>query len=236
MIPDELRGSAAHVFTDTDPPVLSADEHHHLAHVLRLRAGEPVSVSDGRGRYRMAVWAGGSDPAAALAEIGPWHPGPVPARRLTVALAVVKGDRPEWAVQKLTEIGVGGIVLYHAARSAVRWDGPRRAKVTDRLTRVAREAASQSRRTTLPTVHVADDLAGALAAAGPLPALRAEPGGGALPPWPAAVLCIGPEGGWSADEQALVPATAGLGGTVLRTETAALVGAALLLDAEGGEG
>ncbi len=77
-------------------------------------------------------------------------PGRKPA--VTVAFALVKGERPEWVTQKLTELGVDTIVPFTAARSVVRWDDRKAAANRDRLERVAREAAMQSRRCWLPEV------------------------------------------------------------------------------------
>ena len=55
---------------------------------------------------------------------------------MTIAAAIPKGDRPEWMVQKLTELGVAAIVLVDCARSVVRWDGERAAGHRDRLARI----------------------------------------------------------------------------------------------------
>ncbi len=71
---------------------------------------------------------------------------------LTVGFALVKGERPELIVQKLTELGIDRIVPFVAERSVVRWDGDRAAGHVERLRRVAREAAMQSRRCWLPEV------------------------------------------------------------------------------------
>ena len=71
---------------------------------------------------------------------------------LTVAVALTKGDKPELAVQKLTELGVDRILLVAAARSVVRWDDAKTAANLDRLRRVAREAGQQCRRARLPEI------------------------------------------------------------------------------------
>lgn len=141
-----------------------------------------------------------------------------------MAFAVVKGQRPEWAVQKLTEIGVDRIVPLLSARSVVRWPTGEAGGHVARLRRVAREAAMQSRRVWLPVVGGVT----------PFEAMAAEPGAalahpGAGPPaldHPA--VLVGPEGGWDDAELAAAPALVGLGPSVLRTETAALVAGALL--------
>ena len=98
-----MRRVAAHVFV-ADPacPVLTEEDFHHLARVLRLRAGEVVSACDGLGAWRLCEWTGSHElsPAGEVAHEA--RPAPV----LTVGFALTKGDNPEWAVQKLTEAGV----------------------------------------------------------------------------------------------------------------------------------
>ena len=88
---------------------------------------------------------------ARLEPTGPVLMSVQPSPAITVAFAVPKGDRPELIVQKLTEIGADVIVPMMTARSIVRWDAAAARKHGERLSRVAREAAMQSRRTRLPT-------------------------------------------------------------------------------------
>lgn len=219
-----LRSSAAHVFVEMLDPSsgaveLSDDDAHHLFRVMRLRDGESVTVSDGRGAWCPTLVAGGSLlPSGHLQrEVAPPD--------LTVAAAIPKGDRCEWMVQKLTEVGVARIVLLHCARSVVRWDAARAHKSLERVRRVAREAASQSRRVWLPVVEGPVDLSAIVAEPG---AVLAEPGAG----WtdePVRVLVVGPEGGFTDEELAAAVPRVGLGPTVLRVETAALVGAVRVL-------
>ena len=76
---------------------------------------------------------------------------------LTVVFAPTKGERPEWVVQKLTELGIDRIVPLRSERSVVRWSGQRGQATAERLRRVAREAAAQCRRVWLP--EVADTIA-----------------------------------------------------------------------------
>ena len=213
---------AAHVFVDDlDEPVLSPDDEHHLRRVLRLRPGEAVSASDGRGSLRPCEWAG----AAALRVTGDVAgPASTPTPRLVVAVALAKGDKPEWAVQKLTECGIDEIALFEAERSVVRWDDPSRtARHLDRLGRVAREAAMQSRRVWLPEVTwstFADLLA--------RPGAALADAGGSPPSLDHLVVLVGPEGGWSPSERAAAPARVALGPHVLRAETAAVAAGVLL--------
>ena len=150
---------------------------------------------------------------------------PRPEPLVTVAFAVVKGQRPEWAVQKLTEIGVDRIVPLVSARSVVRWPAGESATQLARLRRVAREASVQSRRVWLPVVDAVTRFETVAGEPGACVAhFRGQP-----PSLERPVVLVGPEGGW--DDEELVAAgeaTVGLGLSVLRTETAAVVAATLL--------
>jgi 16S rRNA (uracil1498-N3)-methyltransferase len=227
-----LVGSAAHVFVDDlSSPTLGAADAHHLLDVLRLRVGEVVTASDGRGAWcECALAAGG-----VLVAIGRVETTTAPTPRLTIGFAIPKGDRPEWIVQKLTELGVDVIVPFTSARSVVRWDAARAERNHVRLQRVAVEASMQSRRTSLPTVAAPTTFEGALApAAVSRRTILAAPGAA---PHSAALLdgvseiavLVGPEGGWSDGELAAVDCQVGLGATVLRTETAALAAGVLFV-------
>jgi 16S rRNA (uracil1498-N3)-methyltransferase len=212
-------GTAPHVVVaDVDAPVLGSDERHHLERVRRLHDGDPVSVTDGEGAWRWCRFG------AELRPDGPVEHDPRPSPELTVAFALVKGGRPELVVQKLTELGVDRIVPFVAERSVVRWEGSRAERNVERLRRVATEAVAQSRRTWSPEV-------GALSTFEEVAALPGAAGadlGGAPPSLDRPVLLIGPEGGWSPTERAALPATVGLAATVLRAETAAITGGAVL--------
>ncbi len=212
-----LRASAAHVFVDSLASLsLSTDDQHHLFRVLRLRDGESVTISDGDGGWRACVVAAGTLEFTGDAVVEPAE------RPLTVAAAIPKGDRAEWMVQKLTELGVSEIVFLHCERSVVRWKGDRAAQQLARMTRVAREAAMQSRRVWLPALRGPVDLAQAATMAG---AVVADPDGDIASD--CEVVLIGPEGGLSAVERGLCAATVNLGRHVLRVETAAVAAAAI---------
>jgi 16S rRNA (uracil1498-N3)-methyltransferase len=210
-----VRSSSAHVFVDDlDSPALSDDDRHHLSRVLRLRAGEAVSASDGRGGMRECRWTDGDE----LAPVGDVVREAQPAPVVTVVLPLLKGDRTEWAVQKLTEVGVDRVVPFVPARAVVR------SRNVERLRRVAREAAMQARRTWLPEVAEPASFAEAAALPG---AVLAEPGG-PPPSLDRPVVLVGPEGGWAPEEAACGLPLVGLGPTVLRAETAAVAAGVLL--------
>jgi 16S rRNA (uracil1498-N3)-methyltransferase len=148
-----------------------------------------------------------------------------PSPRITIGFSLAKGDRTEWAVAKLTELGADRIIPLLCERTVVRPDeagGHRRA---GRLRRIARESAMQSRRVWLPDIDEPTLFATA-AGLDPPPAL-AEPGGGRLTLGHPTVL-VGPEGGWSPAEQSFGLAEVTLGPAILRIETAAISSATLL--------
>ncbi|MGI9032395.1 MAG: RsmE family RNA methyltransferase [Acidimicrobiales bacterium] len=227
MSPREAR---AHLFVaDLDTPEIESTDRHHLDRVLRLRPGDPVTICDGAGRWRWCRWAASPQRPEPWGEV---RSDPRPSPEVAVAFAPVKGDRPEWAVQKLTEVGVDRIVVFTAARSVVRWDGERSVRAVERLRRVAREAAMQSRRTWLPAIETPTTFAEVAARTG---SALAEPGGKA-PWWPAGPVLVGPEGGWAPEELARDLPRMALGAHVLRTETAVVAAGVLLtyLRAESG--
>jgi 16S rRNA (uracil1498-N3)-methyltransferase len=207
--------------SDVLDPVLDAGDEHHLRRVLRVRPGDELLVADGAGRWRACrLGAGGRPEPAGDVQV---EVRPEPA--VTIAFAVTKGERPELAVQKLTELGVDRIVPFAAERSVVRWDPERAARHTERLRRVAREAAMQCRRPYLPVV---DDLADFTSVASLPGAVLADRGGG--PPSLAnPTVLVGPEGGWSEAERSAGMASVTLGPHVLRAETAAMAAAFALV-------
>lgn len=157
-------------------------------------------------------------------------PEPVPA--VAVGFAVLKGDRTDWVIQKLTELGVDRLVPLVAERNVVRWEpGSERAlRQSERWRSVVREAAMQSRRVRLPTVEEVRGLSEVvtdLTARGGSGLALAEPGGGP-PSLERPTVLVGPEGGWSPAELGLGLPTVALGPSVLRGETAALAAAVLL--------
>ncbi len=214
--PADAPGPLAFV-ADLDRPGLDPSDRHHLERVLRLRRGAPFTVADGRGRWRTVRLGPTIEPT------GPVLTEPEPAPALTVGVAMLKGDRPELVVQKLTELGVDRIAFFAAERSIVRRDPDRSAQHLRRLRAVARAAAMQSHRARLPMVDQVE-----LAELAALPGvLRADRGGPGPVESPTAVV-VGPEGGWSGAERAAIPASMGLGEHVLRAESAAIAAASIL--------
>jgi 16S rRNA (uracil1498-N3)-methyltransferase len=234
--------ASAHLFVEsagelTDTVDVAGEDGHHLARVLRLRAGEAVTIADGSGRWRpyRITGFGGSSPSGSVVHLaataGPERE-PVPALRLAVAFALTKADKPELVVQKLTELGVDRIVPVVAERSVARPDAARASSALERWRRIAREASRQCRRAVLPAV---EPLVALATLAGHPGLLVAERGGSPAeglgePPGGEILVVVGPEGGLADHEvQALAPwARLDLGPHILRAETAALAAATLL--------
>jgi 16S rRNA (uracil1498-N3)-methyltransferase len=225
---------AAHVLVD-DLASLELDDAaaHHLTSVLRLRAGVLVGATDGRGGFVSCVFGAGAGAGVKagrgrLEAVGPMVVAAPRSPRLTVGFVPVKGDRPDWAVQKLTELGVDRIVLLSSSLAVVRWEGPRLRSHLERLERVARSAVMQSRQVWLPEVKGMSQVRELL---GPGVAVADMSGG----PIGAAVhtVLVGPEGGWSEAELEWASRdgrdrVVGLGDSVLRSETAAVAAGVLL--------
>jgi 16S rRNA (uracil1498-N3)-methyltransferase len=229
--------ASAQVFVDdVSHPALSPKDAHHLGRVLRLRAGEEVIVSDGAGHWARTGWTGrgGADALDPLREgSGPGGNGsvqfePAPDPALTVAFAPTKGERPEWVVQKLTELGIDRIVPLVSERSVVRWHGARGQGAVERLRRVAREAAGQCRRVWMPEISDVRSFHELEGLGRPGEVGLAQLSGDGLSP-SQLVVAVGPEGGWSGDELASGLPTVGFGLSVLRAETAAVTAGALMV-------
>jgi 16S rRNA (uracil1498-N3)-methyltransferase len=222
-----------------DEVEVTGDEAHHAVAVRRLRAGEQVAVTDGRGaRVVGAVSATGK--RSMLVVVAEIARSPEPAPQIVVVQAVPKGDRGELAVEMLTEVGVSRIVPWAASRCVAVWKGERGDKALARWRSTAREAAKQSRRSWHPEVADLTSTAGVtdLVRAADLAIVLHEEGAGSLadlavPEAGRVVIVVGPEGGVSAEElTALSQAGAHvcrLGDEVLRTSTAGVAASAALL-------
>jgi 16S rRNA (uracil1498-N3)-methyltransferase len=240
-VSDLLRRAAGFVYVENlDAPQPSEDDTHHLLHVLRLRAGEAVIAADGAGSFVPCVVREGVSASRGRGRADASSPDVLEVSgvvqsfdqetRKRVAFALPKGERAEWTVQKLTEIGIADIVPLLTDRTVVRLSAAESLRRAERFRRIAREAGAQSRRLHLPVVAVPTTMEALLetldTADGEI--AIAEPGGGPLTSTIATVL-VGPEGGWSERELEVIPNRISLGSGVLRTETAALVAATLLV-------
>ena len=224
---------------------VEGEAYKHLFRARRLAVGDRIRVVDGRGTARWAEVAR-VDRSTADLELGEPAPANEPAVRLTLLVPTLRPERASWMVEKITELGVRTLRFLHTER-APRHFGE---GTLDRLRRVAAAALEQCHGAHLPEITGPHNwselpaLPGDAEARWVLDTEAAEAGWGSSDGSVGSVrsvgstgatraLLIGPEGGWSPREQGELRATGwravGLGSRVLRTETAAVVGAAALL-------
>ena len=222
MIPNAQAGSAGpHVFVDSLTELrVGPDDLAHLSKSLRMRPGDALTASDGKGSWRHALFGAGGQ----LDEAGEIITVAESARETCIAFSLVKGQKPELVIKKLTELGLDRIVVLDADRSVVKWDDEKIGRAKERWGRIVREAAMQSHRVRLPTI---EGLLPALEWIGQRTVSIAHFGGEAVGSSQTSIA-IGPEGGWSPAETAAAARTVSLGSTVLRAETAAIAAGTLL--------
>ena len=224
-IADQVSGNRA---------ALVGEHAAHLARVLRAQVGQEFDIAaDGvvrRGRI-LSVSESRVD-----FELGEEFEA-APAAQVTLALAILKFDRMEWAIEKCTELGVARIVPFSARRTDAHL-ATAAVKRVERWRRIAWEASEQARRVAPPEISDPVKAGEVLALPGErrivlsevetAVSLRELSGAGA-----SIVLAIGPEGGWTNPElEAFAEAgwkSASLGKTILRAETAAIAALAVVM-------
>lgn len=227
-IADEVSGGRA---------VLVGAHADHLSRVLRARVGQEFDITTGNEVRRGLITAITSDRVEF--ELGAEIPAPARVR-VTLVLSIFKFDRMEWAIEKCTELGAARIVPVIARRTEAHLAASA-AKRVERWRRIALQAAEQSRRVSPPEISSPLKLKDAAGLPGGLRILLSEaerevmlkdvlqPGSrdGDV------VLAFGPEGGWTDEELKLFQEegwlSASLGNTILRAETAAIAGLAVVL-------
>jgi 16S rRNA (uracil1498-N3)-methyltransferase len=227
----------------SDLIVLAGPEGRHAADVRRLTAGERVDLTDGEGQVAECVVTRAQRGQLELA-VRQRRVLPAPDPVLAVAQAIPKGERGQLAVELMTEAGVDVIVPWAAERCVARWQGERGERAVARWRSTAREAAKQARRSRVPEVTASAGLGGVAVRAGQ--AARAfilDPQAAellsevTLPRSGEMLVIVGPEGGITpAETSALTGAgatAARLGPTVLRTSSAGMAAAAVLLSRAG---
>ena len=199
----------------THPAVLSPEESRHALRSLRLAEGDRVTVFDPHEAWSGQIESTRDRVTVRLLEklAAPRLP------RVVVAAATPKGERLDWMVEKLAELGVAEFIPVRFARSVAELgEGKRK-----RLEKIAVAAAKQSG---APILKISAEqgvaqLPADARLASPGAAERLSPGAG--------MVVVGPEGGLTAEEEARFPARCSLGPTILRIETAAVAAAARLL-------
>ncbi len=212
---------------------VDGDAYRHLFRSRRLAVGDTVRVVDGAGNARWSTVTSVARKEAVLT-LGAVAPDNEARYQLQLVVAAPRKERASWLVEKATELGVASIRFVASERTPRQYGEGNLA----RLRRVAGAALAQCHRAAVPTitgVHGWDEVEGLLQAFRDRWYLDPEsdtPGELAATALAGTVL-IGPEGGWSPDEQKTLARWAtpvGLGPRILRVETAAIVAAARLID------
>jgi 16S rRNA (uracil1498-N3)-methyltransferase len=220
-----------------DHAALHGQDAHHLARVLRAEPGQRYEITDGAALCLAEIVE--ATPREVIFRVVETLDAAAPLPPIVLVAALIKFDRFEWMIEKVTELGVKAVIPVDAARSE---DGLLKAaaKRVDRWRKIARESSQQSRRVRVPEIRDAIRLSEALR--GPFSLkIRLEENPGAPPLLESAqawdrrsdlAIAIGPEGGWTDEERATMESLgwqpASLGATVLRAETAAIAAAAVV--------
>ena len=223
--------------------VLSGPEGRHGATVRRLAPGERADVTDGAGHLAECVVTQAGGGVLHLA-VRSRRVEPPADPAVVVVQALPKGDRGQLAVELMTEAGVDVIVPWAAQRCVTQWHGERGERALARWRATAREAAKQARRARFPEVAGLASTPDVIRAAGSAAlAVLLDPGAASalstlpLPSSGELMVIVGPEGGLSPAETAALTGAgavpAHLGPTVLRTSTAGLVAASVVLSRAG---
>ena len=228
---------------------LLGETAHYLRNVLRLGEGDRVILFDDEGYERDGVLESLSGREAVL-RLGPARPSAAePAVEVSLLFCLIKGDAADRVIRGATEIGVSRFLPALARRSVARPTAARAEARRERWQRIAREACRQCGRSRVPAIEEIADLGAALAH----PAVGsagqrlffATGQGRALadaldPEARSAALAVGPEGGFSSEEERALEAAGfirvSLGPRVLRAVTAGLVVPALVLGRLEGQG
>jgi 16S rRNA (uracil1498-N3)-methyltransferase len=236
-IADEVSGNRA---------AIVGDHADHLVRVLRARAGQDFDISTADSVRRGRITSLSSQRVEFELREEVQSAAPI---AITLALAIYKFDRFEWAVEKCTELGVSRILPVIARRTDSHLASASE-KRSERWRRIARQASEQSRRLAPPELADPAELPQILKLEAPLRVVLAETGNCAmLPdvlkdrsaaaltngPIGEIILAVGPEGGWTGEELETFPKAgwiaASLGNTILRAETAAIAATAIVASA-----
>ena len=227
---------------DEATATIAGAQAEHMARVLRAQTGMEADVVAGGHVFHAQVAAVSPKEVRfnLIAELEA-----DPALPVTLAMAVYKFDRMEWAIEKVTELGVAAIAPVIARRTEKHL-AEAAAKRAERWRRIAHEAAQQSRRSDVPLIYEPAALAERVRTASAVTRIVLaeqertttlrnaldEAVAAAGTEMPSLEIAIGPEGGWAAEEEALFDANGwravSLGPRILRAETAALAALAVV--------
>jgi len=223
--------------------LISEEEARHIEKVLRLKAGDMAIFFDGRGQEYQVRLEGKENGRLTGKIIERFIRESEPRKKLYLAQGLAKGEKMDTIIQKAVEIGVNAILPIGCERSVVRLEGEKAKKKVQRWQSIAREACKQCHRNMVPEVMPVMNFASLLQVIKDRPALMLyEKENNSLRALlrekqyvqaEEIFILIGPEGGFADHEVASAIKygvnTASLGPRILRTETAGLVAASVIL-------
>ena len=213
---------------------IAGEDAYHIARSLRMAVGDFITVSDGAGNDYYCSLSSIRDEVCVCDIISKQSSGVEPKSHITLFMAYPKGDKLEFVIQKAVELGASEIVPFESSRCIKRPKADKQERITERLNRIAKEAAKQSGRAVLPivkpTVSFAEMLSLASSHSLALLCYEGEEGKSLKDVLsgmkaPESIACIvGCEGGFSRDEaeEAIERGiiSVSLGRRILRCETA----------------
>lgn len=224
------------------PLIISGDDAHHISHVLRMQAGDKLTLIAPDEEVGVAVITGIEKDTVQLSLEKKITEAQEASVQITLAQGLPKSDKMDYIVQKTVELGVHKIIPMAAEHSVVKYDAAKKIERVKRWQKIASEAAKQCRRTTMPVVANIQSLSEIVEGVDEgtvlimlyegqvqkglketLQALKSSK----------YVLLVGPEGGFSKAEADLCTARKAqvvtMGPRILRTETAAVAAVAALM-------
>jgi 16S rRNA (uracil1498-N3)-methyltransferase len=221
---------------------LGGDEGKHAASVRRMRVGEGIQLTDGRG-LRVRGQVAEVLPKSLKISVTGSENESKDQLELVLVQALAKGDRDELAIQAATELGVSAVISWQAERSISRWDAAKAAKGQARWQVICDEAAKQSLRVWHPRVEplvTSQELTARIGEFAQVLVLdpTAEVGIASVSVKPGKIaIVVGPEGGIDETELAAFEKAGALrvrlGEPILRTSTAGVVAIAAIQTVSG---
>ena len=185
---------------------LDPEQSHHLCRVMRRRAGDEFTALDGRGSHYLCRLRNADNRSASIEVLSVLNTQQLPGTRITMALALLKGQAMDRAIIGSTELGAAEVRLFSGQRSNLKLDAKRFTAKQAHWLKVIDNACEQCGQSLPPVLHEPSaDLATILANSPAVLALDAQG-----QPFPdhldgdAVTIAVGPEGGWSDSERALL--------------------------------
>jgi len=219
---------------------ITGEDARHISKVMRMKPGDSILVCDEAGQtFLCEIQENNETNVFCLIKENLVETNELPIK-VTLAQGLPKGDKLEFVIQKGTELGAAGFIPFESERAIVKWDTSKAPKKLERLRKIAKEAAEQSHRSTIPLIHDPQKLNALIVSSQSfshkMVAYEEEAKHGedkrfarllsTMQEGDSLLVVLGPEGGLTAEEVDILQETgfvcAGLGPRILRTETAPL--------------